>query len=292
MSGEVDVGVVILPDQRWRDVGIRWRQAEELGFAHAWTYDHLSWRSLRDGPWFGPVTTLTAAATVTERIRLGTLVASPNFRHPVPFAKDVLGLDDVSDGRIILGLGAGGVGWDATVLGQEPWSPTERSERFGEFVTLLDRLLREPEVTHEGVYYSAHEARQIPGCVQEPRVPFAVAGIGPRSMALAARLGEWWVTTGDRTGAERSSEEDVDVVARQMARIDDACAAVDRDPGSLRRMVLTGAELAAGLESADRFDDTLGRYGELGVTDLVVHWPREEEPYAGDESAFLKIFSR
>ena len=76
------VGLVILPEHRWVEAAPRWRAAEEYGFDHVWTYDHLGWRSLVDGPWFDAVATLTAAATVTGRIRLGTFVASPNFRHP------------------------------------------------------------------------------------------------------------------------------------------------------------------------------------------------------------------
>src|SRR2546425_2234722 len=101
------VGIVVLPDVRWSVAASRWRRAEEYGFDHAWTYDHLGWRSLVDGPWFSAVPTLTAAATVTSTIRLGTFVASPNYRHPVPFARELITLDDVSDGRFILGVGAG-----------------------------------------------------------------------------------------------------------------------------------------------------------------------------------------
>ncbi len=81
---------MILPEHRWQTAASKWRAAEEYGFAHAWTYDHLGWRSLVDGPWFDAVPTLTAAALVTERIRLGTFVASPNFRHPVPLARSAL----------------------------------------------------------------------------------------------------------------------------------------------------------------------------------------------------------
>src|SRR3954447_15366813 len=94
------VGVVVLPQQRWTQARERWRAVEELGFDAAWTYDHLAWRDLADEPWFAPVPTLTAAATVTSRVRLGTWVASPNYRHPVPFAKDLMTLDDVSGGGV------------------------------------------------------------------------------------------------------------------------------------------------------------------------------------------------
>src|SRR5207244_4600433 len=104
------IGVLILPELPWSTAQSLWRRAEELGFDHAWTYDHLAWRSLRDEPWFGAVPTLTAAATATTRIRIGPLVASANFRHPVSFAKELLTLDDISGGRLTVGLGAGGEG--------------------------------------------------------------------------------------------------------------------------------------------------------------------------------------
>src|SRR2546427_8167424 len=131
-------GVLILPELRWSEAQSRWRRAEELGFDHAWTYDHLAWRSLRDSAWFGAIPTLTAAAGITESIRLGTLVASPTFRHPVPFAKELVTLDDVSQGRLTLGIGAGAAGWDATMLGAPAWSASERADRFAEFLGLLD----------------------------------------------------------------------------------------------------------------------------------------------------------
>ena len=102
------VGMVILPEHRWSEAKPRWQAAEEYGFDHAWTYDHLGWRTLVDGPWFDAVPTLTAAALVTSRIRLGTSVASPNFRPPVTLARQLLTLDDVSGGRFPLGVGSGG----------------------------------------------------------------------------------------------------------------------------------------------------------------------------------------
>jgi len=124
------LGVVILPDSRWSEAKSRWRRAEALGFDHAWTYDHLAWRSLRDAPWFGAIPTLTAAACVTTTIRLGPLVSSANFRHPVAFAKELMTLDDVSNGRLTIGIGAGAEGWDAWMLGGDPWSARERADRF------------------------------------------------------------------------------------------------------------------------------------------------------------------
>src|ERR1700686_5260063 len=191
------LGVLLLPEFPWSAARSLWERVEELGFDHAWTYDHLAWRSLRDATWFGAVPVLAAAAVVTERIRLGTLVASPNFRHPVPFARELVTLDDLSNGRLTLGIGAGADGRDAVMLGQDPWSRAERADRFSEFLDLLDRLLRERETTYEGEFYSALGARTYPGCVQKPRIPFAVAATGRRGMQLAATYGYTWGTTAD-----------------------------------------------------------------------------------------------
>jgi alkanesulfonate monooxygenase SsuD/methylene tetrahydromethanopterin reductase-like flavin-dependent oxidoreductase (luciferase family) len=239
------------------------------------------------------VPTLAVAATVTTRIRLGPLVASPNFRHPLPFAREAMTLDDVSGGRLTLGLGAGGTGWDATILGEAPWTLRERADRFVEFVMLLDRLLREPAVSFTGRYYSANDARTHPGCVQRPRVPFAIAAAAPRGIALAAQYAETWVTTGDPTVREPiGAVEGAAVVRNQIAMVDEACKRIGRDPASLRRLVLSGPCLDGGLGSVEAFRETLARYADVGVTDFVVHWPRPNDPYAGDPATFERIVSR
>jgi alkanesulfonate monooxygenase SsuD/methylene tetrahydromethanopterin reductase-like flavin-dependent oxidoreductase (luciferase family) len=284
------IGALILPEFPWSIARKVWRHAEELGFDHVWTYDHLAWRSLRDSPWFGAIPTLSAAATATERIRLGTLVATPNFRHPVPFAKELITLDDISAGRLTLGIGAGSTGWDATMLGQVEVSRRARADRFAEFVELLDRLLREPATSFKGSFYSAHEARNYPGCTQRPRIPFAIAASGVRGMRLAATYGESWVTTGDRTTQQPlGAVAGVRVVREQMAWLDEVCAKLGRDPASLRRVVVTGPNLEGGLGSLEMFCDTIGRYADEGVSDFVVHWPRRNGPYAGDLSSFERI---
>ncbi len=294
MSARVPVlSTVVLPYQRWHG-GAResWVGAEALGFDTAYTYDHLSWRTFRDGPWFGAVPTLTAAAAATERIRLGTLVTNPNFRHPVTLAKDLITLDDVSGGRVTLGIGAGTTGFDAAVLGQEPWSPRERADRFAEFVAMLDRLLTEPEVTTVGTHYAAHEARNIPGCVQRPRIPFTVAATGPRGLALAARYGEAWVSTGDdrlfETGTPAQSDT---ALANQIERLDAACTTVGRDPAAIRKVLLTGftPEANRPLESFERFVDFAGRHVALGFDEIVVHWPIPDSDFAADRGVFERI---
>ncbi|GLY22633.1 luciferase [Micromonospora sp. NBRC 101691] len=280
------IGIVILPDQRWSEAQRRWRQTEEWGFDHAWTYDHLGWRDLVDGPWFDSMSTLTAAALVTSRIRLGTLVASPNFRHPAAFARQVTTLDDISGGRLLLGIGAGGIGFDATVLGGDTLPPRRRADRFGEFTELLDLVLRQDGVTWRGEWFSAVDARNNPGCVQMPRVPFVVAANGPRSMRLAARFGQGWVTTGtggnDLEGWWKS-------VATLAARLDATLDEAGRDPATLDRYLLLDAAPVFSLTSADFFADAVARAARLGFTDVVTHWPRLSSWYAGDENVLSEV---
>lgn len=287
------LSTVILPVRPWHSGGRdEWVRAEQLGFHTAYTYDHLSWRTFRDGPWYGAVPTLTAAAAATERLRLGTLVTSPNFRHPVTLAKDLISLDDVSGGRFTLGIGAGGTGFDATALGQESWTPRERADRFAEFMPLLDRLLTEDSVTHEGTFYSAVEARNIPGCVQRPRLPFAVAATGPRGLKLAARYGQAWVTTGDpklfETGTAEQSHE---ALRGQMDKLAKACADIGRNVAELDKVLLTGftPERGRPLESLDAFVDFAGRHFDLGFTEIVVHAPIPDSDFAADQAVFERI---
>ncbi|MFI6846743.1 LLM class flavin-dependent oxidoreductase [Kitasatospora sp. NBC_00085] len=286
-------GALILPDRRWADSQRRWVRAEELGFDHAWTYDHLMWRWLREKPWFGAVPTLAAAAAATSRIRLGTMVASPTFRHPVTFAKELMALDDISQGRIICGLGAGAGVYDDEATGGKSPSARERGERFAEFVELTDRLLRSPETSYQGAYFTAHEVHLHPGCVQRPRVPFAVAATGPRGMRLAAEHGDLWVTAGEAGNFERRPYQDlVPLFRRQMEALDRACEAAGRDPATIDRVLLTGGMVDGTLESAGSFFHASELYAGIGFTDMVVHWPREEFPYEGRETIMEEIAAR
>ncbi|MCP2332825.1 Luciferase-like monooxygenase [Actinoalloteichus cyanogriseus DSM 43889] len=277
---------MILPEHRWWAAEPKWRAAEEYGFDHAWTYDHLGWRSLVDGPWFSAVPTLTAAALVTSRIRLGTYVASPNFRHPIPFARDVAALDDVSDGRLLVGIGAGGAGYDVEVLGGRELPPRARVDRYGEFVELLDTVLTNDRTTWRGDYYEAVDARSAPGCVQRPRAPFVLAANGRRSMRLVARHGDGWVTTGRQTEDEREWWSSVVELSSVM---DEVLASENRGSASVDRYLSLDSGGEYGLTSVEYFRDALGRARELGFTDVVVHWPRSDGPYAGHESVLEAV---
>lgn len=293
----VRVGVCILPEHPWREAAPLWRRAEELGFDSAWTYDHITWSGLPSGPWYGAWPTLTAAATATSRIRLGTLVSSANFRHPVPFAQEIMSLDDVSGGRLTVGLGAGSASADATVLGGAGWGPKERADRFEEFTEILDLMLTgapqgRPRTTYTGTYYQAVDARLEPGCPQSPRTPFAIAASGPRGLRLAAKYAQTWVCVDSAGGRDASRDEQFAAIGALTAKLDEACAQVGRDPRTLDRLVLTGFGADRPLASVEVFEDSRGRYAELGFTDLVVHQPRAEEPFAAPLSILEAIASR
>jgi len=229
---------------------------------------------------------------VTSRLRLGTLVTSPNFRHPVTLAKDLVALDDVSAGRITLGIGAGTEGFDATALGQQPWSRRERSDRFARFVALLDELLRRPAVTSAGTYYSADEARNIPGCVQRPRLPFAVAATGPRGLQAAATYGQAWVTTGDPAlDGSGTPAESLAAIRAQLGRLDEACAEAGREVPERIFLAGTAPGVAEAMSSLDAFVDFAGLYAAIGITELVVHAPVPDSLYAMDDALYETLLT-
>jgi alkanesulfonate monooxygenase SsuD/methylene tetrahydromethanopterin reductase-like flavin-dependent oxidoreductase (luciferase family) len=286
----VRIGIVILPEQRWSVAGRRWQRAEEYGFDHAWTYDHIGWRDLVDGPWFDAVPTLTAAAMATRRIRLGTYVASPNFRHPVPFARSVTALDDVSQGRLLIGVGAGGTGYDTTVLGEPELRPGRRVDRFAEFLELFSRLLTDDHVDYRGEFYTAVDARTLPGPVQQPRPPLVVAANGPRAIGLAAKHGDGWLTIGD-TRVPDDARWWLSV-ERLRDRFDHALSAAGRAPGDVTRYLNLDSAPTSPLSSAQAFTDAAGRAAALGFTDVVVHWPRSSGWYAGSEKMLETVAGR
>ncbi len=136
------VGVVILPQFSWPEARARWASLQERGFAHGWTYDHLSWRDLKDEPWFGTLPTLVAAATATTTLRVGTWVMSPNYRHPVTTAKDLMTLDDVDGfGEVLVGTAAVGgrpVHDDLSAHDADPGTAARLDPRFREEVHVCE----------------------------------------------------------------------------------------------------------------------------------------------------------
>jgi alkanesulfonate monooxygenase SsuD/methylene tetrahydromethanopterin reductase-like flavin-dependent oxidoreductase (luciferase family) len=192
-------------------------------------------------------------------------------------------VDDIAGGRLVLGLGAGGEGVDASMTRRTPWTRSERTARFAEYVELTDRLLSGPVTSFDGRYYFADDVHVRPHDTQQPRVPFAIAAAGPRGMRLAARFGQYWVTTGAPNLFERTPYADtVPLIRRQVEELEKACAATGRNPDGIARMLVAGPSVGDVLASKDAFFDAADRFAEAGITDLVVQWPRADEPYTGD----------
>jgi alkanesulfonate monooxygenase SsuD/methylene tetrahydromethanopterin reductase-like flavin-dependent oxidoreductase (luciferase family) len=283
------VGIALLPEIN-PAVDDRWRRVERLGFAHAWCFDHLAWRDLAGSPWHATVPTLVAAALTTRNLRIGTFVASPNYRHPVLFAKELMTLDVMSAGRLQIAIGPGTSGYDAAILGDPPLSPRERIDRYAEFVTLLDLLLTQPRTTWSGTRFSAVDAPVIPGSVQQPRPPFLLAANGPRGMRIALRQGQGWVTSGAAAFGAEPPEWWVGVAeaARRFTAVGEAGGGI---PAQFGRYLDMGGGPGP-VTSVDQLDDNISRAGELGYTDVVIPWPRPQHPFAASQHLLEQLADR
>jgi alkanesulfonate monooxygenase SsuD/methylene tetrahydromethanopterin reductase-like flavin-dependent oxidoreductase (luciferase family) len=277
-----------MPTDGWRETVDLAQRLERLGYHHLWVYDHLTWQRYRDRPWHATYPWLAGLAAATTRIRLGTMVSNLNIRHPAVLAKDAMTIDHISDGRVTIGLGAGGTGFDATVLGQPELSSRQRADRLAEAAEVLDGLLRGSLASYAGEHYEVHEARVLPGCVQRPRLPLAIAAGGPRTLRAAAAFGDAWITYGDTTYEDRSAEGTERVVARQAALLEEHCARLGRDPGTIDRIYLIGNTEAKPLASLQAFEEFVGRYAELGFTDVVFHMPRADDPVWNEPPAIVE----
>lgn len=264
-GSRVALDLLMWPDQPWPRLVEEWRLAEQWGVHRGWMWDHLG---LAGRPvWHDAWTVLAAVAASTSEIGLGTMVTSPNFRHPVTTSKQALALDAVSQGRFVLGVGAGGPGDDSDALGGGPWTRRERADRFEEWVTHAHALLTTSPVDLHGRWFTAQRVA-LGGSA--PGVPVAVAATGPRGMGLAAARADVWITQ-DLRGASVSAEAEV---RRQLDLLDDQCSRLDRDPATLARTVVLGYGEERPLESLEAFRDCVGRYATHGFDTVVLLWPR------------------
>lgn len=212
------------------------KRAEDLGFDSVWVSDHFFLSLDRYGggdELYGsaePVTTLAALATVTERVRLGTLVLGSGFRHPAMVAKSAVTIDLLSQGRLDLGLGAGWYEDEYLALGYEFGSLGERFEILEETVEVLSLLFGEKEpVTWQGEHFNLDEAYCRPRPLQQPRPPLWVGGKGgPRLLRLIARRADGW----NAVWAWKP-----DAYADKVRDLGALCEREGRDPETVRRSV-------------------------------------------------------
>ncbi|HET6860567.1 MAG TPA: LLM class flavin-dependent oxidoreductase [Streptomyces sp.] len=169
------------------------RHAEAVGLDSVWVCDHMLFRH-PDSPTRGTWEAATLAAAVceaTSRAQVGTLVMCTAFRNPVLLAKTAVTLDEISDGRLVLGLGAGWHAPEMTALGLPT---TELVSRFEESAAITVALLREGHADFHGRHYSVDDCELRPRGPRPGAVPVLIGGEGPRLMGVAARLGDAWNT--------------------------------------------------------------------------------------------------
>ncbi|MGH2614777.1 MAG: LLM class flavin-dependent oxidoreductase [Thermomicrobiales bacterium] len=269
--------VLLLPNVGWAELRARVVRLEELGFEVAALADHFVDWTNPGVPWFEAWTALAAIAEATGTIRLATIVTQIPLRNPAMLARQVLTLDHISQGRIELGLGTGlAIDPSYAMAGLPNWEAGERVERFAEYVELVGRLLAQEVTTYAGRYYQVDSAIVNPRPVQSPRPPLMVAALAPRMLRHAARYADIWNSLSFRSSF---AEQLAETQARGEA-IDAACAAIGRDPSTLRRsytMFDPQARPRGGAidyyESAERFIDHVSRVVELGISDVGVYYP-------------------
>ena len=250
--------------------------AEEAGLDSVWGADHLLFRDGGETTGIHECwTVLTAIAALTSRVEIGPLVLALPFRNPALTAKMAAELDEVSGGRLILGLGCGWHGPEFDAFGY-PFD--HRVSRFDEGLQVLVPLLREGRVTFTGRYHHAVDAELRPRPVREGGPPIMIAGKRPRMLELVARYADQW------NAAWYGHPDDAHELRERLTNLRAALDAAGRDPATLE----TTAGIFVAFEGADddaperairgRLDevaDALAGYAALGISHLIAHvFPR------------------
>ena len=266
--------------------------AEEHGLDSVWGADHLIFRD--DGETTGiheSWTLLTAVAAITSRVEIGPLVLALPFRNPALTAKMALELDEISAGRLILGVGCG---WHQPEFDAFGYPFDHRVSRFAEGLEILMPMLRGESVTFEGRYHSARDAIALPPPVRDGGPPVLIAGKQPRMLGLVARHAHQW------NAAWYGDPRQADELRTRLANLGRALEAADSDPSTLTTtagifVAFDGADDDAPERairgSTEEIADALARYDELGISHLIAHiFPRTPDSVArlGEAAALAR----
>jgi alkanesulfonate monooxygenase SsuD/methylene tetrahydromethanopterin reductase-like flavin-dependent oxidoreductase (luciferase family) len=261
----------------------RFRRAEAMGFDSLWVADEtpMEFPAAEYEAW----SLLGAIARETTRIRIGTLVTPITFRHPVMLALAVSTVDHASNGRISLGVGAGGGPNDEAGVGVS-WSPRERIERLEAQLSILDPLLRGESVTCDDGPYRTKNAK-IPATIQRPRPPIVVAAQGPKGLAIAARYADAWNSLGGQplAGDKLAFQDAVAEAKRQSDVLDQECRRAGRSPDTIRRSVLTWRYDP--YASPNALAEFVHAYRAIGFDEFIVSWPRQTATRSAAEADAL-----
>lgn len=226
------VGIFLNDDDRisgWASLRELACIAESVGFDSIWVGDHLLFRS--GGQASGPIeawSALAALAVATDRVELGPLVACASFRNPALLAKTAAALDDISGGRLILGLGSG---WNETEYEAFGFPFDHRVARFEEAFLIVRTLLHEGAIDFPGTYYQVRDCELLPKVTKRGRPPLLVGSTGARMLRAALPYVDawnaWYTDTRNRAEGARSLSD----------RVDAACIEIGRSPDSVERTV-------------------------------------------------------
>ena len=220
---------------RWAEIVAIGRRAEELGFDSLWVMDHLllrftGWEEAPVGVWEG-WSLLAAVAASTVRVELGPLVTCTSFRNPALLAKMADTVDEISGGRLILGLGAG---WNEPEFHAFGYPYDHRASRFEEALIIITTLLRDGRIDFAGSYYTARECELRPRGPRPHGPPIMIGTTGERMLRLAARYADQWNVDWINQATE---------IPPLREKVDAACMAVGRDPSTLARTVAIMVDL-------------------------------------------------
>jgi probable F420-dependent oxidoreductase len=253
--------------------------AEEHGLDSVWGADHLIFRDKGETEGIHESwTLLTAVAAVTSRVEVGPLVLAVPFRNPALTAKMASELDEISGGRLILGLGCG---WHRPEFDAFDYPFDHRVSRFEEALQIMLPMLRGESVTFDGRYHSATDAEILPKPIREGGPPVLIAGKQPRMLDLVARHADQW------NGAWYGDPRDADDLRTRLTNLGAALENVERDPSTMVRtagifVAFEDAEEDAPEKairgSTAEIADALARYHDLGVSHLITHlYPRSPD---------------
>lgn len=273
------VDVLLLQNAPAAELLERARRAEEMGVGAVWVADHFVDPHAPQSDWLDAWTLLGAFALATSRVKLGPLVSAPAVRSPSLLALQATTVDHLSNGRLELGLGAGGAPLDFAMMGIAERGGGERFGRLAETLEIVDGLLSEGTVAHVGRFYEVEARVQRP--VQRPRPALVLGALAPRALRLAAARADAVstyavaesVSAGIATGAAA-----VELIRDRMEVVNAECRRIGRDPATLRRSLLTFFGVREPLPSADAFAAWTTPYREIGIEEFVVYWPGDGDP--------------
>ena len=206
------------------DVLHRAQRCEELGISSLWLYDHMYGPGVPDISSLEAWTLATALLSRTERLRVGHLVLCNQFRHPAVLAKMATTLDQISGGRLELGIGSGSIEDEHHRLGLDWGSVAQRSERLRETLEILHQAFAEERIDYAGTHYTVRDMPIKPGAVQRPRPPIIVGGAGEKyTLPLVARYADVWNVPTYALGE----------MAHKLSVLRSLCDEIGRDPSTI-----------------------------------------------------------